>query len=233
MSGILENLTHIRQRIEKAAQSAGRNPASVRLLAVSKTFPAADVEIAWRDGGQTCFGENRVQELEAKAPVLPTEIEWHLIGHLQNNKVRAALKFARWIHSVDCLSLYERIQRIAAEESAAPKLLLEVNVSGEESKFGMKPDEADALLQAAVACGNGPAPIVGLMTMAPAEADAATLHAVFGGLRQLRNRLQDAYGLPLPELSMGMSGDFEAAIAEGATLVRVGSAIFGHRDYSA
>jgi len=112
-------------------------------------------------------------------------------------------------------------------------LLLEVNVSGEESKFGMKPDEADALLQAAVACGNGPAPIVGLMTMAPAEADAATLHAVFGGLRQLRNRLQDAYGLPLPELSMGMSGDFEAAIAEGATLVRVGSAIFGHRDYSA
>ena len=222
----------IRNRIEQAARSAGREAASVRLLAVSKTFPADAVKTAWQEAGQLCFGENKVQELEVKAPALDPSIEWHLIGHLQNNKVRPALKFAAWIHSVDSLALWERIQRIAAEDGRAPKLLLEVNVSGEASKFGLKPEATDDIMRQAVACGNGPAPIVGLMTMAPAESSPEVLHQVFGGLRQLRDRLQERYGIPLQELSMGMSGDFEAAIADGATIVRVGSAIFGHRDYT-
>jgi len=222
----------IRNRIEQAARSAGRDAASVRLLAVSKTFPAEAVKTAWQEGNQHCFGENKVQELEIKAPALDSSIEWHLIGHLQNNKVRPALKHAAWIHSVDSLALWERIQRIAAEDSRAPKLLLEVNVSGEASKFGMKPEDTDEIMRQAVSCNNGPAPVVGLMTMAPAEAAPEMLHQVFGGLRQLRDRLQQRFGIALPQLSMGMSGDFEAAIAEGATIIRVGSAIFGHRDYT-
>lgn len=210
----------------RAAVSAGREPSAVKLLAVSKTFPAEAVVEAY-EAGQLCFGENRVQELEAKAPKLPPELEWHQIGHLQANKVRGALQFASWIHAVDSLPLLQRIERLAAEMGAHPKLLLEVNVSGEESKFGLCPDEVAPLL--AWLPPDAPAQVVGLMTMAPFDVPEANLHEVFGGLRTLRDRLQQETGHALPELSMGMSGDFEAAIQEGATIVRVGSAIFGHR----
>ncbi|MBP5300093.1 MAG: YggS family pyridoxal phosphate-dependent enzyme [Victivallales bacterium] len=216
----------IRGRVAAAAESAGRNPSEVKLLAVSKTFPPAAVAEAFA-AGQKCFGENRVQELEVKAPVLSSEIEWHQIGHLQANKVRGALKFSSWIHAVDSLALLQRIERLAAELDAHPKLLLEVNVSGEASKFGLKPSEVAPLLEWLPA--DAPAPVVGLMTMAPFDVPESTLHEVFGGLRTLRDQLQSATGHALPELSMGMSGDFEVAIAEGATIVRVGSAIFGHR----
>lgn len=225
---IAESLAAIRSRVASAARQAGRNPSSVKLLAVSKTFPAEAVAEAYA-AGQRCFGENRVQELEAKAPALPTEIEWHQIGHLQANKVRGALKFASWIHAVDSLPLLQRIERLATELDAHPKLLLEVNVSGEESKFGLRPEEVASLLEWLPS--DAPAPVVGLMTMAPFDVPEATLHEVFGGLRQLRDRLQQETGHALPELSMGMSGDFEVAIQEGATIVRVGSAIFGTRDY--
>lgn len=228
---IAENLAAIRSRVTLAAQKSGRNPADVKLLAVSKTFPAQAVAEAYDAGGQRCFGENRVQELEAKVPALPPDIEWHLIGHLQANKVRNALKFSSFIHAVDSLALLQRIERLAAEMDAHPRLLLEVNISGEESKFGLRPAEVAPLLQWLPA--DAPAPVIGLMTMAPFDVPEATLHEVFGGLRNLRDQLQRQTGHALPELSMGMSGDFEAAIAEGATIVRVGSAIFGTRDYTA
>ena len=208
-------------------RKAGRAEDSARLVAVSKTFPAEAVASA-REAGQFLFGENRVQELATKVPVLPQDIEWHLIGHLQANKVRAAVNLATWIHSVDTADLLRRIVRIAEEENRTPRLLLEVNVSGEASKFGMRADEVEATVSAC------PTPLLcGLMTVAPAEATVAELHQVFASLRKLRDSVAAATGHPLPELSMGMSGDFEIALAEGATIVRIGSAIFGHRDYPA
>ena len=225
MNAIQDNLQAVQGRVAAALARSGRAPGSARLLAVTKTFPAAAVQAAY-GAGQRCFGENRVQELAAKAPALPPDCEWHMIGHLQQNKVRQALGFASWIHSVDTPALLDRIQRLAEEVGAAPKLLLEVNVSGEESKFGFRVDAVEAAL---AGMPTGPAECVGLMTVAPMGADERALRGVFGGLRQLRDRLQDRLGRALPELSMGMSSDLEAAIAEGATIVRVGSAIFGHR----
>lgn len=225
MSAISENLQRVRERLTDALQRAGRPATAARLIAVSKTFPAECVADAVA-AGQREFGENRVQELAAKAPRLPDGCEWHLIGHLQQNKVRQALEYAAWIHAVDSLKLLQRIQLIAAELAVAPNVLLEVNVSGEASKFGLAPDAVEAVLQGG---REGPAQICGLMTIAPLEATPTELAAIFAGLRRLRDRLAEQTGMPLPELSMGMSGDFEIAVAEGATMVRVGSAIFGHR----
>ena len=222
---IAENLKSIHERIAKALADANRPADGARLLAVSKTFPAEIVREAY-DAGQLCFGENRVQELAEKAPKLPSDITWHLIGHLQQNKVRQALQHAAWIHSVDSDDLFARISRIAAEIGATPRILLEVNVSGEESKFGLKPDDVEAVVERNL---EGPVHCVGLMTVAPALATEAELHTIFAGLRNLRDKIQSNLKTSLPELSMGMSGDFEIAIAEGATIVRVGSAIFGHR----
>ena len=222
---ISTNLETVKARIAAAEQAAGRMPGSVKLVAVSMTFPADFVQAAY-DGGQRAFGENRVQELAGKTPVLPQDIEWHLIGHLQANKVRGAVEHAAWIHSIDTLELLRRTARIAGEMGKSPKLLLEINVSGETSKFGMTPEEASQTVAAF------PCPLLrGLMTVAPADASPAELHLIFAALRALRDNLAKASGLPLTELSMGMSGDFEIAIAEGATMVRVGSAIFGHRSY--
>lgn len=226
MATLIENFNLVREQVAQAAVDAGRSPDSVRLLAVSKTFPAEDVLQVFQ-AGQACFGENRVQELSEKAKILPKEIEWHLIGHLQQNKVRAALEFSNWIHAIDTPELMARIQTIAAELNVSPKLLLEVNISGEESKFGLMPEKA---LELAKSLPNNPqAPLVGLMTMAPFEAPEDELHRVFGGLRALRDRIQDETGRELPHLSMGMSGDYKIAIQEGATIVRIGTAIFGHR----
>ena len=226
MSPLVENFTAVQKRIAAVTEAAGRPAGSVRLLAVSKTFPASDIAEVFA-AGQPCFGENRVQELEVKAPVLDHAIEWHLIGHLQNNKVRGALQFAQWIHAVDSLALLKRIELLAGEMKVHPKLLLEVNVSGEESKFGLKPAEVAGLVAANAA--DAPAQVVGLMTMAPLGAAPEVLHQVFGGLRKLRDQVAETCHHPLPELSMGMSGDYETAIAEGATIVRIGTAIFGHR----
>jgi hypothetical protein len=220
-----EQLLQVRAAVAEAAKAAGRDPQTVKLLAVSKTFPASDIQQAW-EAGQRAFGENRVQELSEKAPVLPADCEWHLIGHLQHNKVKQALEHAAWIHSVDSLSLLRRLNLLAEQMGKSPKILLEVNVSGEESKFGLKPSEVrDLVLDAQ----GGPCRLCGLMTMAPLGAEEAVLHSVFGGLRTLRDEVSAATGQPLPELSMGMSGDFRVAIAEGATIVRIGTAIFGHR----
>ncbi|MBO4512840.1 MAG: YggS family pyridoxal phosphate-dependent enzyme [Victivallales bacterium] len=222
---ISENLKLVGGRIENALSQAGRAKGTCRLVAVSKTFPASCVQEAY-DAGQRVFGENRVQELMEKTPVLPKDIEWHLIGHLQQNKVRHAVENAAWIHSIDTLALLKRVVNIAGELGRSPKLLLEVNVSGEESKFGMKPEDVIPVLK------ECPTPLCcGLMTVAPFDATPDELHGIFARLRDLKDQAAAATGLALTELSMGMSGDFEIAIAEGATMVRVGSAIFGHRDY--
>jgi pyridoxal phosphate enzyme (YggS family) len=186
-----------------------------------------DVVRAAYECGQRAFGENRVQELERKHHALPEDCEWHMIGHLQSNKARIAVQNARWIHSVDSLSLIKRLDRIAAEENAAPNFLVQVNVSGEESKYGVSPEKVPRLLEGASACGS--ACCRGLMTMAPFGAPSVDLHRIFGDLRRLRDRLSAEFGLELPELSMGMTADFAEAIAEGATMVRIGTAVFGPR----
>lgn len=220
------HLDEIRSRMRAAAVRAGRDPGAVRLLAVSKTFPPEIVRQAYA-AGQRLFGENRVQELQAKAGALPADCEWHLIGRLQANKCRHAVQSAAWIHSVDTIELLQRLDRIAGEENRRPVILLEVNVSGETTKGGVSPEQLRTLVDAALRSPH--VELRGFMTMAPYGAAPEELHRVFGGLRGLRDRIAAETGAPLPELSMGMSGDFEAAIAAGATIIRVGSAIFGGR----
>ena len=225
MSGVAESYRRHLELVSAAAAACGR-PGQVRLVAVSKTFPEPALREAYAAGARE-FGESRLQELEAKAAALPADVVWHLIGHLQANKVRPAVRRAAWIHSVDSVELLRRIDRIAGEEGRSPRLLLEVNVSGEASKHGLTPAAALAAGEAVAACAHGR--VVGFMTMAPYEAGETELQRVFGGLRQLREAAERSWGRPLPELSMGMSGDFGIAIAEGATLVRIGTAIFGGR----
>jgi len=230
MNHIPEQLDEVRQRIADAVVKVGRDPESVKLIAVSKTFPIEAVEKAY-GADQRLFGENKVQELEVKVPALPDDVEWHLIGHLQSNKVVKAVALADYIHAVDSEKLIKRIDRLAGEAGTTPKILLEINISGEESKFGLtEHGDALALAKKASECAN--AQFVGLMTMAPYGATQDQLREVFSGLRELRDTMENKFGLELPELSMGMSSDFEIAIAEGATFVRVGTAIFGKRDYS-
>jgi pyridoxal phosphate enzyme (YggS family) len=222
---IAQRLAATNLRIAQAASAAGRDPKTVRLVAVSKTVDADAVREAYA-AGQRAFGENRVQELASKMANLSADCEWHMIGHLQKNKARAAVQ-AAWIHSVDSVDLLQRIDRIAGEEGCCPNVLLQVNITGEESKSGLSPEEVPAGVELALGCGN--LNCRGFMTMAEFGADEAGLRACFAGLRELRDRMANQFGTELPELSMGMSGDFEAAIAEGATLVRIGTAIFGPR----
>jgi len=230
MNHIPKQLNEVRQRIADAVIKAGRAPESVKLIAVSKTFPIEAVEKAYC-ADQRLFGENKVQELEVKVPALPDDVEWHLIGHLQSNKAVKAIVLADYIHAVDSEKLINRIDRLAGEAGTTPKILLEINISGEESKFGLT-EQGDALGLAKIASECDHAQFVGLMTMAPYGATEDQLREVFSGLRELRDTMENKLDLKLPELSMGMSSDFEVAIEEGATFVRVGTAIFGKRDYS-
>lgn len=230
MTQLQENLERVRANVAAAAEKAGRDPRSVRLLAVSKTFPVADILEA-HEAGQLEFGENRVQELETKVPNGTSDIIWHLIGHLQSNKAEKAVELAEYIHSVDSVKLLNKINSAAAKRGKIQKILLEVNVSGEESKFGLS--GWDALRETAEhALGLSSVQLLGLMTMAPLDADDAVLHSTFGGLREFRDRLEREFSVTFPELSMGMSHDYPVAIAEGATIVRVGTAIFGGRNYA-
>lgn len=226
MYSVAENLMDVKTAIETAAKAAGRAPSSVRLLAVSKTFPVDSILDAYR-AGQRLFGENRAQEIEGKAAILPKDIEWHFIGHLQGNKAAGVVKVADWIHSVDSIRLLERIDRLAGEQGRSPRILIEVNISGEGSKCGLRPEEAHGVAEATI--GKSHVRLSGLMTMAPYGASKEQLADVFSGLRGLRDDLECKLGLKLPELSMGMSGDYVEAIAQGSTIVRVGSAIFGNR----
>lgn len=224
---IAENLQIIRDRIAAAAERAGRSPDDVRLVAVSKTFPAEAVREAFESGGQVVFGENKVQEGIDKVPVLPESLEWHLIGHLQSNKIRKALPLFGWIETVDSLKRAEQIDRIAGELELNPNILLQVNIGADDAKFGYAPDTVRAELEAILGLEN--IEVRGLMTIPPVEERPDATRRHFGALRELRDSLATETGASLPELSMGMSGDFELAIEEGATLVRVGSAIFGSR----
>ena len=226
-SYIREQLSGIKSKIAELEKSSGRAPGSVKLIAVSKTFSADCVRAAY-DAGQRVFGENRVQELEEKSPRLPDDIEWHVIGHLQSNKALKAVTLASYIHSIDSVKLLQRLDRLAAENKKRPGILLEINVSGEASKFGIA-DMTQAMLlgEEALKCAN--LDFRGLMTMAPLEASGDEIRSVFSSLRELRDRMEAQFGVKIPELSMGMSSDYEAAIREGATFVRIGTAIFGRR----
>ena len=226
---VAEQLAGVRQAVRQTAEQSGRPADAVELLAVSKTFPVEAILAAYQ-AGQRRFGESRIQELELKTAVLPDDIEWHLIGHLQSNKAAKAVEYAHWIHSVDSLKLLERLDRLAGDLGRQPNILLEVNLSGEASKFGIDSHALDDLATGAAAAGN--LRWQGLMTMAPAMAARHELHRIFSALRQRRDQLEQRFQQALPVLSMGMSGDYPAAIAEGATIVRIGSAIFGARDYS-
>lgn len=227
MSEISERLQGIRERMTAACTRAGREAASVELLAVSKTHPVDTIREAV-DAGQLLFGENKVQELLAKAPELPSKLSWHLIGHLQSNKVRKVLPLVDAVHGVGSLDLARDIQRIGGELGLCPKVYLEVNLAAESTKHGFKPAELregglDALYEL------DRLHIQGLMCIPPFDPMPEKTRPYFITLRQLRDELEKLGGAPLPRLSMGMSHDFEVAIEEGATMVRVGSAIFGER----
>lgn len=229
MSTIADRLTEVRERIAAAARSAGRDPSSVRLVAVSKTFPIDSVRQAWLAGHRE-FGENRVQEaLQKIAASTDLEIRWHLLGHLQTNKARKAAAAFSTIQSVDSIELLEKLDGAAAEAGASPELLVQVDLAREPTKFGAPPDEARRILDAAAGCEA--ARVTGLMTLPPMPDTPEDARPWFRQLRELRDRWR-AEGVPgglLRELSMGMSGDFEVAVQEGATIVRVGTAIFGSR----
>ena len=226
MSQISNNLINIHSRIQDAAHRVGRQVSDVRLVAVSKTYPPAVIQEAW-NAGQHVFGENRVQDALPKIAELPAEAKWHFIGHLQSNKIRKALPAFTLIHGVDNLELAQQISRIAVEMGLTANILLEINVSGEASKFGFSPTDLRQNLEGLLCLPN--IRINGLMTMAPYSEDPETARPVFSKLRILRDELAAKTGQALRELSMGMSGDFEVGIEEGATIVRIGSSIFGHR----
>lgn len=226
---IQDQLEEIRANIAAAERRAGRPAGSTTLLAVSKTFPVGDIMQAYADG-QRLFGENRLQEAMEKMPLMPEDCVWHLIGPLQRNKVRKALEqgFAL-IEAVDSPKLAEAVSRIALETGCTAHILLEVNVDGEESKHGFTPQGLKDVWKSLVALPG--LDIQGLMCIPAPTADPEGARPAFRSLRTLREELRALGPLPLPELSMGMSHDYAVAVEEGATIVRVGSAIFGKRTY--
>ncbi len=226
MSTLAERLEQIRARMASAAARAGRSADAVELVAVSKTQPPEALREAFA-AGQILFGENRVQEILAKQPLLPSVLRWHLIGPLQSNKVRKVLPRVEMIESVHSLDIARDINRIAADLGLHPRVLLEVNVAEESTKHGFTALALKAQLEELYALDR--LYIQGLMCIPPPAADPVKSRSYFAGLRGLRDELEQLGGAPLPELSMGMSHDFEGAIEEGATLVRVGSALFGAR----
>jgi len=230
---IAQRLHGVRDRIADAARRAGRLPASVRLVAVSKTFPLEAIRAA-AQSGQVDFGENKVQEAQAKilaAGSLP--LRWHLIGHLQSNKARKAAALFDAIHSIDSVDLLIKVDEAVAEKRRKVEVLIQVDLAGELTKHGAPESEVPAIIEAALACRA--VRLSGFMMLPPAAADPAEARPYFAAVRALRDRCV-AQGVPaanLTELSMGMSHDFEVAIEEGATMVRVGSEIFGERTYGA
>lgn len=220
------NLEKIESQIQAACQRSGRDRATVTLLGVSKGQPPEAVEAA-AALGLRLFGENRVQEAKAKIGRCPGGLHWHLIGHLQSNKCRDAVQFFEMIQSVDSLALAQEINKWADKAAKRLPVLLEVNVAGESSKFGFKPEQLTAELESINRLPR--LEIHGLMTIAPWTPDSEKVRPIFRRLRELKEECERLLGAPLPQLSMGMSGDFEVAIEEGATLVRIGTALFGPR----
>jgi len=226
MTSIAESLERVREQIAQAAAKAGRAPDEVELVAITKTHTAEKVHEAIQ-AGQNLFGESRVQEARTKIPELPSAIRWHFVGHLQKNKIRHALPLFEMIHSVDSLALAQEVNRIAEEEGMHPRVLLEVNLAGEGSKFGFPPDKLSDQMEELLALPR--LSIEGLMTIPPLAEEAEASRKHFVQLRELRDALEKEFDMKLPRLSMGMTNDFPVAVEEGATLVRVGTAIFGER----
>jgi len=228
MTAILSNLQATRQAVEKAAESAHRGVAEVRLLAVSKTFPAAAVREAYR-AGQTAFGENYLQEaLEKIAALHDLPLEWHFIGPIQSNKTRPIAENFAWVHSVDRLKIAERLSGQRPPHLPPLNVCLQVNVSGEESKSGVAEEEVEQLARAVARLPN--LKLRGLMSIPAPAADEKAQRLPFARMREIFGKL-NSQGMGLDTLSMGMSHDYPAAISEGATIVRIGTAIFGARDY--
>lgn len=223
---IAENLEHIRSQIADAAKKAGRSADDIELVAISKTHEAEKVRAAL-EAGQEVFGESRVQEARLKIPLLPSNVRWHFVGRLQKNKVRHALPLFELFHSVDSLALAHDMNRIATEEGLHPRVLLEVNVAGEGSKIGFSPDKLRAEMENLLELPR--LSIEGLMTIPPLAPEGEASRKYFSALRDLRDQFIMEFQVKLPQLSMGMSDDFVVAIEEGATLVRIGTAIFGKR----
>src|SRR5437867_13367162 len=226
MTSIAENLERVRDQMVEAAAKAGRAPEEIELVAITKIHPAEKVREAI-EAGQNLFGESRVQEARVKIPELPSSVRWHFIGHLQKNKIRHALPLFELIHSVDSLGLAQDMNRIAEEEAMHPRVLLEVNVAGEGSKFGFQPDKLCEQMEELLSLPR--LSILGLMAIPPLAEEAEASRKYFVQLHELRDRLQTEFRVDLSQLSMGMTQDFAIAIEEGATLLRVGPAIFGER----
>lgn len=223
MADIAKNLAEVHARIDAACRRAGRERSEVQLVAVTKQRPLGDVLEILRLGERN-FGENRVQEVQDIVPLVPGAPTWHFIGRLQSNKAKYLPGLVTWVHSVDSVGLAEALSKSYSASAKTAKILLQVNISGEAAKAGSTAEGARALLESVR--GLPGLEIMGLMTMAPYSKDPELSRPVFRGLRELRDALAKEGGLALRELSMGMSGDFEVAIEEGATLVRVGSALF-------
>ena len=224
MKPISENLELVKQNLSAAAERSGRKSSEIELLAVSKTWPPEVVREAV-DAGQALFGENKVQDLVAKVPALPSHLRWHFIGHLQKNKIRKVLPVTEAIHSIDSLELATQVDRIADELALHPEVYLQVNIAQDGAKFGFTPESCERELEALLALPR--LQIVGLMTIPAFDPDPEKTRRHFVALREFRDHLASI--VPLPGLSMGMSHDYEVAIEEGATIVRVGSQIFGQR----
>ena len=223
---LADNLNSIRQRIAAACARAGRSTDAVTLLAVSKTHPPETIRAAV-DCGQIFFGENKIQEAKAKIPLCPSRARWQFIGHLQSNKVRDAVDLFEMIQGVDSLNIAREISKRAVQSAKTMPILLEVNVAGEGTKFGYPPERLLAELNELN--GLPRIEIHGLMAIPPYTTVAEKVRPHFRRLRELKLECEQILGTPLPHLSMGMSGDFETAIEEGATIVRIGTALFGER----
>ena len=227
---ITENLEQVRKNIDEACRMAGRDPKEVTLIAVSKTKPVSMLKEAY-DAGARCFGENKVQEIMDKHPQLPEDIQWHMIGHLQRNKVKYIFDKVSMIHSVDSLRLAQTIEQEAAKHNVCVPVLLEVNVAQEESKFGLKMDEVLPLIETIADFPH--IKVQGLMTIAPYVENAEDNRDFFRQLKKLSVDIEakNINNVSMSVLSMGMTGDYQVAVQEGATMVRVGTGIFGERNY--
>lgn len=226
-----DNLQKVRSNIINSCEAVGRNPDEVTLIAVSKTKPVEILQEAY-DAGARIFGENKVQEILDKYDQLPSDIQWHMIGHLQRNKVKYIIDKVAMIHSVDSLRLAETIEQEAAKKDIVMPVLLEVNVAEEESKFGLKLEEVFPLVEEINHFSH--VQIMGLMTIAPFTLNPEDNRKVFRALKKLSVDISEKNinNVNMSVLSMGMTGDYEVAVQEGSTMVRVGTGIFGERDYS-
>lgn len=231
MADIKENLANVRKNIEESCKKVGRDVSEVTLITVSKTKPLSDLRIAYEEGSRD-FGENKVQELVSKIDEMPSDVKWHLIGHLQRNKVKYIAGKVAMIHSVDSYRLAEEINVQAKKNSCVIPILIEISIAGEDTKFGIKPEEAEELIREISELEN--VKVSGLMTIAPNVANPEENRAYFKAMKDLFVDIssKNIDNVEMKVLSMGMTNDYTVAVEEGATMIRVGTGIFGARDYS-